>query len=296
MYQINHHPEAHILEIKNPSAHTHAKIHLNQGASLQELTLSGQELIKNMAPLRYENTYASSILFPFANRIKDGTYTFNNQDYQFEINQNEENNALHGLVYNKLFDIEETEVSEKEASVILKFSEKKTSPGFPYTYQITLKYTLSSNGLSLTFSVKNTSSETFPFTTGWHPYFVCDNLEESILQFNSTKKLIIGDRNIGTGIESIEPIENFKIGNQQLDDCWVLNSGNINFKTPSYELKMSSDGDNNFLQVYTPPFENIIAIEPTTGVSDSFNNKIGLQTLDPNTEYRITWNLQLNHI
>jgi len=50
------------------------------------------------------------------------------------------------------------------------------------------------------------------------------------------------------------------------------------------------------LQAYTPPRLNTIAIEPTTGVSDSFNNNIGLQTLEPNKEYRITWKININNI
>ncbi|AUS04008.1 aldose 1-epimerase [Tamlana carrageenivorans] len=294
VYNINHHPEEQILEIEDSTSKTYAKIHLNQGASLQELTLNGQQIIQNLRPLIYENTFASAILFPFANRIKDGQYTFNDQDYQFDINQKQENNALHGLIYNKRFDISDTEVSKHKASVVLKFKEDNESNGFPYTYQIQLKYTISHQGLNLDFSVKNTSSKIFPFTVGWHPYFVCEDLDQSILQFDSTKKIIIGERNIGTGIETIKPVKNFKLKHQQLDDCWVLNSGDVYFKTPGYELKIASDGDNNFMQVYTPPFENIIAIEPTTGVSDSFNNKIGLQVLEPNNQFSISWSLQLN--
>jgi len=38
--------------------------------------------------------------------------------------------------------------------------------------------------------------------------------------------------------------------------------------------------------VYTPPKLNTIAIEPTTGVSNSFNNKIGLNTLKANDTFR----------
>jgi len=49
-----------------------------------------------------------------------------------------------------------------------------------------------------------------------------------------------------------------------------------------------------FLQLFTPPKKNIIAIEPTTGISDSFNNKIGLQILEPDETYTIDWNITLH--
>ena len=57
-----------------------AKIILNQGASLQELTLNSVELIKDLEPLKYQDTYASAILFPFANRIENGKYVFDGQN------------------------------------------------------------------------------------------------------------------------------------------------------------------------------------------------------------------------
>jgi aldose 1-epimerase len=50
---------------------------------------------------------------------------------------------------------------------------------------------------------------------------------------------------------------------------------------------------NGFLQVYTPPKANVVAIEPTTGVSNSFNNKIGLKTLEPNKIFEIKWSLKI---
>mgnify|MGYP000082499397 CR=1 FL=1 len=92
-------------------------------------------------------------------------------------------------------------------------------------------------------------------------------------------------RELFSSIEKIKNTGTFKIENKQLDDCWILNSDKVLFQTPKYQIEFSSSAKENFLQAYTPPKENAIAIEPTTGVSDSFNNKIGLQTLEPNKEH-----------
>ncbi|AUP77559.1 aldose 1-epimerase [Flavivirga eckloniae] len=294
MYKIYHNKALNTLEIENSKDEVYGKIHLDAGASLQELTLKGHTIIKDLAPLTYANTYASSILFPFANRIKDGAYTFNDTDFQFEINHKDENNALHGLVYNKTFQIIEQENSNDSASILLEYEEKELSTGFPYTYIIQLKYVFTASNLSLQVAVKNTDSKAFPFTLGWHPYFLSDDLYNSSLHFNSDKKLVLGDRNITVGVEYINFGDHFKVENQQLDDCWILNSNDVTFKTPKYELIIESSADeNNFLQVYTPPKPNTIAIEPTTGVSDSFNNNIGLKTLNANDSYSINWNIKI---
>lgn len=293
MYKINHDKALNILEIEDSENKVYGKIHLNAGASLQELTLKEHAIIKDLSPLTYANTYASSILFPFANRIKDGAYTFNNKEFQFEKNQEEENNALHGLVYNKTFQIIDQETSDDSASVLLEYNETELSIGFPYTYTIQLKYIFTLNDLSLNVSVKNTDSKAFPFTIGWHPYFLSDNLFNSSLSFNSSKKLVLGERNITTGVEDFELKEVFNIEDKQLDDCWILDSNEVTFNTPKYQLVIESSAKNNFLQAYTPPKLNTIAIEPTTGVSDSFNNNMGLEVLNANDTYTINWGLKI---
>lgn len=295
MYKISHNRDSNTVEINNVTGSIYGKIKLNEGGSLQELTLNKTPIIQDLAPLPYSSTYASSILFPFANRIKDGAYTFNGKDYKFTINQIEENNALHGLVFDKTFNIIEQKCDHDSASLTLQYTEVNESIGFPYTYSMQLQYVFTKTGLSLKLTVTNTNSKTFPFTVGWHPYFISDNLYDSALRFECNEKLIIGDRNITTGIENIDTVDTFQIKDQQLDDCWILKTNTVVFNTPKYDLTIGSSVDTNFLQAYTPPRLNTIAIEPTTGVSDSFNNKIGLQELKAKESYNITWDLKITN-
>lgn len=293
MYQIKHNSSENSIEITNSKKTVYGVIQLNQGASLQELTLNRHAIIKKLDPLAYHNTYASSILFPFANRIKDGAYAFEGTSYQFRINQKEENNALHGLVFDKTFKVADQKADATSATLVLEYRENTYSEGFPYTYNIQLTYIFTEDKLSLSIAVKNTDSKPFPFTIGWHPYFASENLHDSSLNFTSDEKLNIGARNITVSVKPITPVKTFHIKDQKLDDCWILKGRDIQFNTPQYQFTIDSSEDQNFLQLFTPPKANIIAIEPTTGVSDSFNNKIGLQTLDAKAVYNITWNLKL---
>tara|TARA_R110002049_G_scaffold279949_1_gene459089 strand:- start:54493 stop:55338 length:846 start_codon:yes stop_codon:yes gene_type:complete len=281
--------------MENPKDKVYAKINLNEGAALQLLALDGHEVIKDLHPLPYADTYASSILFPFANRVKDGIYVFNNKEFQLEANQKQENNALHGLVYNKTFKIIDKNITETSASVVLQYDELKESKGFPYTYSMQLEYVLTKKGINLKVSVKNTDAKAFPFTLGWHPYFSTSNLYKSTVEFSSTKKLVFGDRNITRDIEEVDNVGIFEVKDKQLDDCYILDSDTVVFKTPDFNLAIKASSKENFLQMYTPPKANTIAIEPTTGVSDSFNNKIGLQVLNPNESYSLNWSLEINN-
>ncbi|WP_405296240.1 aldose 1-epimerase [Algibacter sp. Ld11] len=292
MYTIKHSNSA--LEIENSSQTVFAKICLNDGASLQELKLFGTTLIKDLSPLDYKNTYASSVLFPFANRIKDGTYQYNGETYKFPINEVANNNALHGLVFNKTFNVIDEVSTKNSASVKLLYKETQKSEGFPFTFSIQLEYRITETTLDLNVEVMNTDTEVFPFTLGWHPYFLSSNLSESLLSFNSSKKMAFSDRMITTETINNPDSSEILLKNKQLDDCWALDNTNVEFATPNYNLSINSSEEDCFLQAYTPPLTNVIAIEPTTGVSDSFNNKIGLKTLNPGDRYTLNWNLKLN--
>ncbi|HEY5689101.1 MAG TPA: aldose 1-epimerase [Yeosuana sp.] len=295
MFSIQHDRDSNHLEVKNSKSNIYAKICLNDGGSLQELVLNNHQIIKDLTPLTYNNTYASSILFPFANRVKDGVYQFNDKTYYLDINQNEENNALHGLVYNKTFVVSNQETCKEFASVTLLYQEKKEAQGFPYTYTIQLKYVLTPTMVDLYIEITNTDAKPFPFTLGWHPYFLSSDLSKSSLLFDSNKKTVLDERNITKGISYIEPMERLQIKDQLFDDCYILNSNEVIFITPKYNLELTSTEEDSFLQIYTPPHKNTLAIEPTTGVSDSLNNGIGLKTLRPNEIYRIGWNIKINN-
>ena len=79
MFQINHIQNQIILT--DSITESYAKINLNLGGSLQELTLSNKKIIKNLKTLSYNNSFSSAILFPFTNRIENGKYSFNNNEY-----------------------------------------------------------------------------------------------------------------------------------------------------------------------------------------------------------------------
>lgn len=104
-----------VIEITDSISGTKAKIQLSYGASLDELIIRNNKVITNLYPLDYKKTYPSSILFPFANRINDGQFNFNGSNYHLPCNEKQLNNAIHGLVYNKAFVVDELKKFENHA-------------------------------------------------------------------------------------------------------------------------------------------------------------------------------------
>nr|WP_262904433.1 aldose 1-epimerase [Polaribacter porphyrae] len=279
--------------LQNEAKTTQAKISLNQGASLQELRFNTVDVIKNQPEFSYKDSYASSILFPFASRIQNGAYSFLGEDYQLKKNDDDVN-ALHGLVYDKFFEFFEPEVHQNNCSATFNYFEKDKSVGFPFKYFISLTYTLYEDRLQLRATVKNMENLPFPFIIGWHPYFLSSDIQNSFLEFNSDKKVVFDENLITKEIINQEQKGKFKIADKQLDDCFFLENDIVAFSTPDYNINIKSSAKENFLQLYTPKNQPIIAIEPMTGISNSFNNKVGLQVLEPQETYAVTWDVTFN--
>lgn len=295
MYKINKLQEngLNYIEIVGNENISSAKICLDRGGALETLTLNNQPVIVSLDPLEYKNTYASSILFPFVNRIKDGKYAYKGVDYKFDCNEANNNNALHGLVYNKSFVVVDSEISDEDASVTMAYTASTRNKAFPYLFTIALKFTLTANSVNLNIEVDNNDINSFPFTIGWHPYFLSDDLYNSTLDLSVTKTIEFDERMITKDIIEEKGTKSIDIKDNQLDDCYALSNNKVVFTTPKYKMTIDSSGNENFFQMYTPPKENVIALEPVTGISDSFNNKLGLQELKAADKYQINWTVKV---
>lgn len=280
-----------IIELVNASKTTSAKINLDQGARLQELKFNDVCLIKEQENFDYSTSYASSFLFPFASRIENGEYVFQGENYQ--LKRNDGNNALHGLVYDKKFEIFEPEEHSHCCFATFNYFEKDKSEGFPFPYFFSVTYSLFKDRLDVSLSVQNIGEHAFPFTLGWHPYFYCNDFDNSYLSFKSDKKVVLNQSLIAEEIVNEKTPEIFKLENKQLDDCFVLNDNKVSFTTPSYKVEIIQNSVKNFLQLYTPKNIPVIAIEPMTGISNTFNNKVGLKVLEPHKNFSLKCSLKI---
>lgn len=284
------------IEIHNSDNSSKATICLNQGGRLSGLEFDGINILAEFCPTTYGANYASAILFPFVNRIKDGTYTFEDVDYILNCNEADKNNALHGLVYDKNFDCIAHELTSNYGAIKLHYKHDGTCRGFPFKFDMLLTYTLTERNFNLSVAIVNEDDQVFPFNVGWHPYFVSKNLDESALNFESSIKYLVDKQQIISGTTSLDVEMPYALKDVELDDGYHLQNNALEFFTPEYGLIMTSTSKDNYLQLYTPSIPNVIAIEPMTGAADSFNNRIGLQTLRPNESYSVKWNITFENL
>lgn len=277
------------LEIVSADGKSKAQLCLNQGGRLSSFVFEDVQVLTDFDASSYKDNYASAILFPFTNRIKDGEYTFNNSKYKLNCNEVDKSNALHGLVYDKTFVCINNVLESDYASVTLQYISDGKMKGYPFKFNIELTYTLCESGIILSINIINKDKKTFPFSLGWHPYFNSKDLDNSTINFESNTKYVFDNQLIISGAIPLDIEMPFQLQGVKLDNGYLLLTNEIDFSSPEYALNLKSTAKENFLQLYTPNQPNTIAIEPMTGAANNFNNKIGLQTLQPNTTYNVKW-------
>jgi len=238
------------------------------------------------------SSFKGSFLFPFPNRIDAGTYSVENHKHQLDINFPDENNAIHGLVFDKPFNITNEQSTATEASVELSFKADGSLTGYPYKFEVTVTYTLNKDGLSIKSTAKNIDTCTIPVGFGWHPYFALgDTVTKIDVSFPSTHSFDVDERMLPTTKQAYTDFNTHRnLGNTSFDTCFAFEPAagkaetkitlNESGKGISVWQEKGAEG-NNFVQIYTPGHRKSIAIEPMTCIANAFNNEIGLILLKP---------------
>jgi aldose 1-epimerase len=256
---------------------TSFKIFPNLGASLQELSFDDVSVIDGIeiseeGILDYQNSFKSSLLFPFPGRIENGKYTYNQESFRLKSNESKRFNAIHGLVYDQHFTIDNYEASKNKAKIVLSYVSDGKLEGFPFKFKLLITYLMTEGNLQLSFEVENLGQVSFPFGMGWHPYFKSDNLHSSSLTFSSDNQLVCDENQIPKTRQDHILKTTFDIEDQFFDDCFILSNKKVKFNTVKYALEMKLGKTTDaFLQIFTPSEKTSIAIEPLSCSPDVFN-------------------------
>ena len=245
----------------------------------------GADLRKNIA-----TSFKGPKLSPFPCRISDGVYHFDKKTYRLE-NLFSDGTAIHGLVYDKPFTIVQESPGDQDAGLFLEYAYRNDDPGYPFQYNCQVRYTLhAGSDLEIVTTVTNVDKTTIPIADGWHPYFrLGGKVDEWKLQFYSEAVVDFDQRLVPTG--HLTPYNVFEkasnVGDLFLDNCFALKpaivSAACELYNPSTGLRVSffPDASYPYLQLYTPPSRESIAVENLSGAPDCFNNGLGLLLLQP---------------
>ncbi len=293
----------------NTQTGAYAAILPQTGAILNELVvpLAGGEKLnvvqgyQNADELRSElnKQFRSVKLWPFPNRVYGAKYNYEGKSYDLPLNFPQEGNSIHGFLYEASFRVVEVAESSEFASLLITHEYPGDLAGFPFPAKVKVLYTFDVNQkLKIDTLVMNTGQQTMPMGDGWHAYFSTGKpIDELQLRFNP---LSLFDSEDMTKMQGYEQFK--KIGNQSWDHCFELDSSENSHELILRDTQLGIDikieqgtGTQayNYLQIYTPPDRESIAIEPMSCPPDAFNHGIGLINLEPEEKITFTYSIQV---
>jgi aldose 1-epimerase len=174
---------------------------------------------------------------------------------------------------------------------------------YPFAFRVQHTFTLDeANGFQLDTAVTNLDREPIPVGWGWHPYLqlggTCDSWR---LRLPPCRWLGVDERMLPTG--KSYPYSQFDrlrpIGAEVLDNCLELQvregSAEVLLEGPAGRItywQEAGAGRYPFLQVFTHPMRESIALEPMTCAVDGLNSGQGRLVLDPGELVRASFGLR----
>ena len=264
-------------EIKNE--HIKAKIK-SFGAELNSLQKIDEDLeYMWQGDSKYWNRH-SPILFPIVGRLKNDSYTYQNQKY---------NMTQHGFARDKEFEVIKNEADFMEFRLK---SDEKTLEIYPFSFELYLSYKLEKNSLIVSYKVINKSDEKMLFSIGAHPAFNWtlkedEKKENYFLEFENikeTKRYFLNDKGLVYDSVDLKIIDNKIALNEELFKNDALVFEDLNIKT----LTLKNSINENYIKLNFENFPYLgiwskptgapfICIEPWFGVADSFDSSKNLE-------------------
>jgi len=273
------------------------------GATLQSFTVSYNNSTINIIDFYddaedFENNvtgkgFKSCKMAPFACRIKDAQYQLNDATYtieKFKLGSS----AIHGLIYDAPFTVINQSADDTQAGVILMHQYLGTDKGYPFHFDCLVSYQLKTNNeLTIKTSIVNKHSQPIPVQDGWHPYFTFGgNIDDLLLEFQSAEHVLFDEELIPNGeLKAYDEYASLKkIGPTFFDDCFTLNFDTcqpmcvLRDNAQKIQLEIRPDKSYPYLQIYTPPHRESIAIENLSAPPNAFNSGNHLIMLQPGAE------------
>ena len=194
--------------------------------------------------------YRAPLLFPICGRLKNARYTLNGKEYDM---------GIHGFARDNRFDVRERSNTE----IVFTLTENEsTLAAYPFSFRLTVTYSLSGRALSLKVRVENSGSRVLPYMFGWHPGFAL------------SPKLYVDDYCLDMGIDRVDRLESRENG----DGTFTRYADSIALPGGCYKLSE----------------ESLMSYETT--IFQSTARHVTLKTDKDNHALRLSWSDNLRYL
>ncbi|POP43777.1 aldose epimerase [Superficieibacter electus] len=273
------------------------------GAGLAELTWRGRHLVIPHKPEEMPLAHLGKVLLPWPNRIANGCYHFEGQEYQLPINEHHSKASIHGLLAWRDWQINELTATNITLTTVL-----PPSYGYPFLLLAQVVYTLNEEtGLSVEISSENAGDNIAPYGVGMHPYLTCNlaTVDDYLLQLPAKQVFMVDEHANPTHLHHVDELDlNYttikQLGDKQIDHTFKTEGKEWQMRIidPGQSLCVSLFSEQPWLQVYSGEklHRKGIAVEPMSCPPNAFNSGTDLILLKPRQQHRLSFKLNGQYI
>ena len=254
------------------------------------------------------------ILFPWPGRIADGRFSYRGREIQLPINDPTHNCAIHGLIYNRVF-----EITRRGPYFVAARLDSRTDGDltklWPFQFVLELDYEIG-NGLRFHAALENVGAGPMPFGLGAHPYFhapldprgtrAAMQIQGDIdRHWQLDARLLPGGDTRQTPAGKFDLRNPVTLGSGTYDDAYSLDPKRderaARLIDPRLKMALELRAAPIFrtLVVYAPPSPDVVALEPYTCGPDAFNLAArgidaGMLELLPGARFEASFELRLS--
>ena len=288
--------------------------HLNQqavvvevGGGLRAYAVDGQPVLDGYPVDRMADGGRGQPLLPWPNRLEDGAYTFDARRLQVPIDDVTHRNANHGLTRWRTWTI-----AERAPDRVRLHLQLYPQPGYPFTLELSLIYTLGPDGLQVETRATNRGQQRLPFGAGFHPYFTVGTpfVDEAELQIAAQhvlevdpERMLPTGRSLPTAGSELDFGQPRLIGSTVLDRCFAQlgrdaeGRAQVSLRQPATgrTVRVWLDATFRYVQLYTGETlaperrRRSLAIEPMTCPPNAFRTGTDLLVLEPEASRAFRW-------
>jgi aldose 1-epimerase len=276
------------------------------GGGISSYTAHGRELLDGYPAGQPSTSGRGQVLIPWPNRLEDGSYEFDGQRHQLELNEPENGNAIHGLVRWVRWT-----VGEREPHRVVMEHVLSAPPGYPFTLRLSIEYVLAMDGLTVRTRVTNVGETACPYGCGAHPYLTVGTETVDSVILHVPAGMVVGADERGLPLDAA-PVEGTEydfrrpkpIGSTRLDHAFTdlvrdedgLARVALGEVHPGSGLDLWVDEAYGYLQVISgDPLPDVnrrsLAVEPMTCPANAFRTGMGLIRLEPGASFTSAWGI-----
>ena len=171
------------------------------GGALRSYQVGERPILDGYAAHEMCTAARGHTLLPWPNRLRDGAYSFDGEDFQLALTEPDKGNAIHGLVRWANWAVAERSGERVRMTHLLHPQE-----GYPFALDLALEYALSDDGLAVTTTATNVGERDCPYASGAHPYLTVatEVVDSATLELPASTWLETDERQIPVASHAVE--------------------------------------------------------------------------------------------